>query len=217
MIIYYAILDYHIDWASEAFGTKPDAVNFWMGNADSITSMHKDHYENLYAVVRGEKTFILHPPTDIPHIPYKTYKLAKYKENSNGTFDIIDIYKEMNYGFSDTTDVKELGDVEFEDKNCLQQSAVENCKKPINELISWIAIDPLNPDLEQYPQYANCQQYIARVGPGDLLYLPSLWFHHVAQSDQTIAINFWYDMEYDIKYNYFKFAESIAKVTFENN
>lgn len=33
-------------------------------------SVHKDHYENLYCVVSGEKHFILLPPTDRPFIPY---------------------------------------------------------------------------------------------------------------------------------------------------
>lgn len=32
--------------------------------------MHKDHYENLYCVVSGEKRFLLHPPSDRPFIPY---------------------------------------------------------------------------------------------------------------------------------------------------
>ena len=32
--------------------------------------MHKDHYENLYCVVTGEKHFILHSPADVPYIPH---------------------------------------------------------------------------------------------------------------------------------------------------
>lgn len=36
----------------------------------SAVSVHKDHYENLYCVVSGEKHFILLPPTDRPFIPY---------------------------------------------------------------------------------------------------------------------------------------------------
>jgi len=205
--------DCHIGWASEAFGTKPDAVNFWMGNADSITSMHKDHYENLYAVVKGQKTFILHPPTDVPHIPYETYKLARYKENNNGTFDIIDICNDESDRHTGSNFL-ELGYSEQDGSN-LSHSGAENYKSPESELISWIAIDPLNPDFDKYPQYACCQQYIARVFPGDLLYLPSLWFHHVTQSDRTIAVNFWYDMEYDIKYNYFRFAEAVSKAVYQ--
>ena len=202
----FQLVDCHIGWASEAFGTRPDAVNFWMGNADSITSMHKDHYENLYAVVRGQKTIILHPPTDIPCIPYETYKLARYKENNDGVFDIIDIYSDEN----DSSFLKPGQS----DQDCsnLSDDDAENGKSSDIELISWIAIDPLNPDLGKYPQYTCCQQYKAVVFPGDLLYLPSLWFHHVTQSDQTIAVNFWYDMEYDIKYNYFRFAEAVSEV-----
>ena len=37
-----------IPWATEAFDKNPDAVNFWMGDKRAVTSMHKDHYENLY-------------------------------------------------------------------------------------------------------------------------------------------------------------------------
>lgn len=44
--------DAHIPWATEALGgCLPEAVNLWIGNHSSETSFHKDHYENLYAVV----------------------------------------------------------------------------------------------------------------------------------------------------------------------
>ena len=36
----------------------------------SVSAVHKDHYENLYCVVSGEKHFLLHPPSDRPFIPY---------------------------------------------------------------------------------------------------------------------------------------------------
>ncbi len=65
-------------------GKLPDAVNFWMGEKRAVTSMHKDHYENLYCVVSGEKTFTLIPPTDQAFVPYKLYPAAKYKETSPG-------------------------------------------------------------------------------------------------------------------------------------
>ena len=51
--------DAHIPWATEALGgCLPEAVNLWIGNHSSETSFHKDHYENLYAVVSGEKQFL---------------------------------------------------------------------------------------------------------------------------------------------------------------
>ena len=51
-----------IDFASIALGRKPDAVNFWLGNSKSITSFHRDHYENVYHVVAGTKQFLLYVP-----------------------------------------------------------------------------------------------------------------------------------------------------------
>uniref|UniRef100_A0A8D2KXB5 Jumonji domain containing 7 n=1 Tax=Varanus komodoensis TaxID=61221 RepID=A0A8D2KXB5_VARKO len=62
-----------IPWMSEALGKKPDAVNFWLGESAAVTSLHKDHYENLYCVISGEKHFLLHPPSDRPFIPYGMY------------------------------------------------------------------------------------------------------------------------------------------------
>ena len=34
------------------------------------TAVHKDHYENIYCVISGQKTFLLIPPTDQPFVPY---------------------------------------------------------------------------------------------------------------------------------------------------
>ena len=65
-------------------GKVPDAVNLWMGDEGAVTSMHKDHYENLYCVVAGAKTFTLIPPTDQPFVPYQLYQAATYKETSPG-------------------------------------------------------------------------------------------------------------------------------------
>ena len=170
-----------ISWATEAFGKNPDAVNFWMGDERAITSMHKDHYENLYCVISGTKTFTLLPPSDLPLIPYELYTPARFKATENGNFEIVD-----ESGGTATTDFSPF------------------------DKVPWIAIDPLNPDLKRYPKYAKANPVTCTVNAGEMLYLPSLWFHHVQQSHGCIAINFWYDMEYDVKYNYFKFVESVT-------
>lgn len=172
-----------ISWATEAFGKRPDAVNFWMGDARAVTSMHKDHYENLYCVISGRKKFMLLPPSDLPLIPYELYTPARFKATESGDFDIVDEVGENGTELSSST------------------------KLP------WIAIDPLNPDLDKYPKYAKANPVTCTINAGEMLYLPSLWFHHVQQSHGCIAINFWYDMEYDIKYNYFKFVESVTELT----
>nr|XP_055134819.1 bifunctional peptidase and (3S)-lysyl hydroxylase JMJD7 isoform X2 [Symphalangus syndactylus] len=83
-------LESHVPWASEALGKMPDAVNFWLGEAAAVTSLHKDHYENLYCVVSGEKHFLLHPPSDRPFIPYEMYTPATYQLTEEGTFKVVD-------------------------------------------------------------------------------------------------------------------------------
>nr|GMC50251.1 jmjC domain-containing protein 7 [Ipomoea batatas] len=68
----------HFSWASEALECLPDAVNLWIGNDLSETSFHKDHYENLYAVITGEKHFLLLPPTDFHRMYIREYPAAQY-------------------------------------------------------------------------------------------------------------------------------------------
>ena len=74
--------DPHLGWATEAIGSEPEAVNLWIGNQHSQTSFHKDHYENLYAVVTGEKHFILLPPTDVHRLYIRQYPAATYTYSS---------------------------------------------------------------------------------------------------------------------------------------
>ncbi|EED84733.1 predicted protein, partial [Postia placenta Mad-698-R] len=50
-----------VPWCSEALDRSPDAVNLWIGNSASVTSIHSDPYENIYSVVRGKKHFTLLP------------------------------------------------------------------------------------------------------------------------------------------------------------
>ncbi|CAB3378966.1 Hypothetical predicted protein [Cloeon dipterum] len=159
-----------INWASTAFGVKPDAANFWMGDQRAVTSTHKDPYENIYCVIHGVKQFLLSPPTDLPSMQYKMFPVAMYeKVKTRQDFTIV----------------------QCEDKSTVR----------------WIC-----------PGFAEAKnsktrpstQLIARVEAGDMLYLPSLWFHQVSQSHGCIAVNYWYDMKFDIKYAYFSMLEHLC-------
>jgi len=86
-----------------------------------------------------------------------------------------------------------------------------------SSLVPWIAIDPTSPDLETYPEYANSTQFKLKLEAGDVLFLPSLWFHYLTQSHGCIAVNFWYDMEFDIKYNYFNLVNKLKKIIRSKN
>ncbi|OZJ04654.1 hypothetical protein BZG36_02891 [Bifiguratus adelaidae] len=70
-----------VDWCSEALGSSPDAVNFWFGDERSVTTMHKDPYENCYAVLRGQKTFVLIPPTEAMYLHEQAFPPATYEQD----------------------------------------------------------------------------------------------------------------------------------------
>lgn len=72
-----------VDWCSEALGRPPDAVNLWIGNSKSVTSIHSDPYENIYTVVRGEKHFTVLPPTEAWCLQERWYPHAMYTRPSS--------------------------------------------------------------------------------------------------------------------------------------
>lgn len=79
----------HLPWATEALGCMPEAVNLWIGNEKAVTSFHKDHYENLYAVIAGEKHFTLLPPTDVHALYLRQYPSAHYTRVLSSSFSLV--------------------------------------------------------------------------------------------------------------------------------
>ncbi|CAK9179427.1 unnamed protein product [Ilex paraguariensis] len=172
-----------IHWASEAIGCLPEAVNLWIGNHLSETSFHKDHYENIYAVITGEKHFLLLPPTDVHRMYIRDYPAAHY------------IYSQDTGEFA----------LELDD--------------PVR-YVPWCSVNPYpspenkEKEVSKFPLFfEGPKPFEVTVNAGEILYLPSMWFHHVRQtpdgSGLTIALNYWYDMPFDIKYAYFNFLQSI--------
>ncbi|XP_054779106.1 lysine-specific demethylase JMJ32 isoform X2 [Prosopis cineraria] len=89
--------DPHIPWATEALGCVPEAVNLWIGNQHSQTSFHKDHYENLYAVVTGEKHFLLLPPTDVHRLYIREYPASHYRYSWDSGEFTLELQKPTRY------------------------------------------------------------------------------------------------------------------------
>ncbi|OQR78394.1 jmjC domain-containing protein 7-like [Tropilaelaps mercedesae] len=181
------------DWGCRVFGVDPDASNFWMGDRRAITSMHKDHYENLYAVVRGYKTFTLCPPHSILRIPHRLCQNFVYRRvNDRG------------------------GAAPLTDSKCFSSGRQPNTMSPLCDKSRWILEEAEGKTLwidgspGEWPG-VHCLKVVLKMG--DVLYLPSLWFHQVEQSHQCIAVNFWFDMKYDQRYCYFKMAELLNPTT----
>lgn len=57
-------------------------------------------------------------------------------------------------------------------------------------------VDPLAPDLDRYPRFVDAQRQAvtAELEPGDALYIPTLWWHHVeATAPINVLINYWHN------------------------
>ncbi|XP_049666963.1 hypoxia-inducible factor 1-alpha inhibitor isoform X1 [Buteo buteo] len=56
-------------------------------------------------------------------------------------------------------------------------------------------VDFDNPDYEKFPNFRSVVGYETVVGPGDVLYIPMYWWHHIESllnGGITITVNFWY-------------------------
>jgi hypothetical protein len=50
-------------------------------------------------------------------------------------------------------------------------------------------INPLAPDLDRFPRFAEVRQFQVTVGPGDALFVPVGWWHHVTALEMSISVS----------------------------
>jgi hypothetical protein len=56
-------------------------------------------------------------------------------------------------------------------------------------------VDFNQPDYQQYPKFADAlaTAQVAELGPGDGIFIPSMWWHHVEALDSlNVLINYWW-------------------------
>lgn len=67
-------------------------------------------------------------------------------------------------------------------------------------------LDIDNPNLSIFPRFSRVTRYECQLEPGDVLFIPSLWFHNVISLDFGVAVNvFWKNLEpkfYDTRDTY---------------
>ncbi|NQV82607.1 MAG: cupin-like domain-containing protein [Rhodospirillales bacterium] len=53
-------------------------------------------------------------------------------------------------------------------------------------------VDPEAPDLDKYPDFAKATVMQAVLRPGDVLFIPKVWWHSLRSTSSSISSNFWF-------------------------
>ena len=64
---------------------------------------------------------------------------------------------------------------------------------PAGQAIS--LVDFANPDLAKFPKFDNALNHaqVAELGPGDAIFIPSMWWHHIEALDSfNVLVNYWW-------------------------
>ncbi|KAI2623143.1 putative pla2g4b [Hypoxylon sp. NC1633] len=150
-----------IPFAHVALQKGPDAVNMWIGNSRSETSLHRDNYENVYVQIAGSKHFVLLPGLCQPCVNEEELAPATYFR----TEDWLDVRKDED-----------------------------------GDKVPFPAWDPDMPMWRDTFYSKHARPLRVTLNPGDMLYLPAMWYHKVSQTCSEegicVAVNYWYDMEF---------------------
>lgn len=161
----------------------------------------------MYCVISGHKDFILVPPVDMHYVPRSKYPSGIYRTNADGAIQIEPVLDGIIH-FDYLSSMALL--IIFASHHIYLIVVCFFSDDGNPTIIEWVSIDPLRANIEKFPNYAKASTFHVRVHAGDILYLPSLWYHHVRQSHKCIAVNFWYDMDYDARYCYYKMMETLC-------
>lgn len=116
-----------------AYYTAYRKARIWLGPAGTVTPLHCDFTDNLFAQIWGRKRFRLYPPHHKPFL----------------------------YTWQ------------------------------VNRALFGAKFDPEAPDYGKHPLARQAQEVQCELQPGELLFLPSGWFHHVRSLEFSLSANRW--------------------------
>lgn len=152
----------------------------------------------MYCVVKGHKHFTLLPPSAVGCLYEQEFASVRYHHAGSPEPDADE------HLVKDPVATDRFHAQYPQHERWSIWSATDKGDTP------WIPVDPLNIDLEKYPLAGMLKPLEVDVHAGEVLYLPSLWYHRATQLCPTIAVNYWHDMEYDCRYVYYNFVRDIG-------
>ncbi|KAF8932140.1 JmjC domain-containing protein 7 [Dissophora ornata] len=150
---------------------------------------------------------------DVPaDIPFASEALGKAPDAVNFWYgderSTTSLHKEKNYIAATYVDTQDSSKPAQPTSSASISTLLPRYKlEPMEPLThtKWIALNPSHEPreelLEKYPRFNICQPFKVELNPGELLYLPAMWYHQVEQEPdhegKCIAVNWWYDMGFE--------------------
>lgn len=60
-------------------------------------------------------------------------------------------------------------------------------------------LNPMEPDLCEFPKFKNARVFEGELRPGDVLFIPKGWYHYIYSPGQSISLNSWYGPSLTLK------------------
>jgi peptidyl-lysine (3S)-dioxygenase / protease len=168
----------------------------------------QDHYENLYVVLAGSKTFMLKPPTSVHQMHLQRY--AVWQEEM----------REDNLSFT-ARPRPQAGRVTWCPIDLQRQDKLLRSPTPVRDDKATGAAGQVagvceHGDASPWPRFWHEPKPVTvTVNQGDMLYLPAMWYHYVTQdegdADAVIAVNYWFDMIFGKQYAYFGLLQDLSE------
>jgi ribosomal protein L16 Arg81 hydroxylase len=159
--------------------------NLWIGPAGTVAQMHWDPGHNLFAQVRGEKKWILVPPSE-SHMTYgNKFSLSEIIQDSRIRESFPALLENMEKTMASSASLENLVNRGFNDSER-------------RLLYSWLAqmnncdVNAEEPDPQKTPLFLAAHRYVGTLSPGDLMFIPFGWRHYVRSMSASISMNWFF-------------------------
>ena len=205
-------VDAGLGWAAHIFGAPAEATNLWLGCSRSVTTMHKDHADNMwapthacswvrpspagsrpgarrYAVICGRKRFLVLPPGDAHRLHKRTCPVARWTPGGEGwRLQLQEPPSSVSWCPMDRDTFGPASRADEARRQAFPAMFDAGWPPPLQVLLE----------------------------PGDMLYLPAMWHHQVEQLDdcngRVMAVNWWFDCQFTSAYAANQFVEGVAQL-----
>ena len=145
------------------------ALFLWMGKAGVATNAHWDDVHNFFVQISGRKRFLLFPPSATP-LMYPYPKLHPSSRQSQINFSAP--YGAYGPGLGTHSEPADGADSDA----CAGADSMYASPFPL---------------LTPRAFLSHAAPRVAELGPGDVLYLPPRWYHHVTALTTSVSVSIW--------------------------